>query len=157
MDGLQEHLRCIARQASPGGESPSRACMVVKTLLEASNTNTAIANQANSILSAIEQALTELLEQAKRQGELAPGTHCARLARLLQAQIIGLRSFAQREISSEQVAELAEDMAAMLDHYRARPLAPARSGPAPDIGTNGELSLSQQCVSITALCRCLPQ
>ena len=120
LDGLQEHLRCIARQASPGGESPSRACMVVKTLLEASNTNTAIANQANSILNAIEQTLTELLEQAKRQGELAPGTHCARLARLLQAQIIGLRSFAQREISSEQVAELAEDMAAMLDHYRAR-------------------------------------
>ena len=62
----------------------------------------------------------EVVEQAKRQGELAPGTHCARLARLLQAQIIGLRSFAQREISSEQVAELAEDMAAMLDHYRAR-------------------------------------
>jgi len=120
LDGLQEHLRCIARQASPGGESPSRACMVVKTLLEASNTNPVLANQANSILSAIEQALTELLEQAKLQGELAPGTHCARLARLLQAQIIGLRSFAQREISSEQVAELAEDMAAMLDHYRAR-------------------------------------
>ena len=120
LDGLQEHLRCIARQASPGGESPSRACMVVKTLLEASNTNTAIANQANSILNAIEQTLTELLEQAKTQGELAQGTHCARLARLLQAQIIGLRSFAQREIRPEQVAELAEDIAAMLDHYRAR-------------------------------------
>ena len=157
MDGLQEHLRCIARQASPGGESPSRACMVVKTLLEASNTNTAIANQANSILSAIEQALTELLEQAKRQGELAPGTHCARLARLLQAQIIGLRSFAQREISSEQVAEPCRRHGSHARSLSCPPLDPARSGPAPDIGTNGELSLSQQCVSITALCRCLPQ
>lgn len=119
LDGLQEHLRCIARQASPGGESPSRACMVVKTLLEASNTNTALANQANSILNAIEQTLTELLEQAKAQGELTHDTHCPRLARLLQAQIIGLRSFAQREIESEQVTDLAEDMIAMLDHYRA--------------------------------------
>lgn len=120
LDGLQDYLRHIAIQSSPGQESPSRACMIVKTLLEASNTNAAIADQVNTILSRIEASLRELLEQAKRQGELTPGTDCARLARFLQAQIIGLRSFAQRDTREEYVTELAEDMAAILDQYRAR-------------------------------------
>lgn len=94
--------------------------MIVKTLLEASNTNAAMADQANTILNAIEASLTELLEQAKGQGELVPDTDCARLARLLQAQLIGLRSFAQRDIDPEHVTGLADDMAAILDHYRIR-------------------------------------
>jgi len=120
LDGLQNYLRHMARQASPAEASPSRACMIVKTLLEASNTNTAIASQANAILDAIEQSLTDLFEQAQRQGELTPDTDCARLARLFQAQLIGLRSFAQRDIQPEQVTQLADDMAAMLDHFHAR-------------------------------------
>lgn len=120
LDGLQDYLRRIAIQSSPEQEAPSRACMIVKTLLEASNTNAAIADQVNAILSSIEVSLKELLEQAKSQGELMPDTDCARLARLLQSQIIGLRSFAQRDTRAEHVSELAEDMAAMLDQYRAR-------------------------------------
>ncbi|PXX92572.1 TetR family transcriptional regulator [Marinobacter vulgaris] len=120
LDGLQEYLRRVARQSSPGTDIPSRACMVVKTLLEASYTNTVVADQANTILHAIEQSLRELLEQAKMRGELDAGTDCARLARLLQAQLIGLRSFAQRDIEPEQVTDLAEDMASILDHYRVR-------------------------------------
>lgn len=120
LDGLQDYLRQIAVQSSPGREVPSRACMIVKTLLEASNTNAALAEQVNAILSAIEETLTELLAQAKSRGELAADTDCARLARFVQAQIIGLRSFAQRDISPEHVSELAEDMAATLEYYRAR-------------------------------------
>lgn len=120
LDGLQDYLRHIAIQSSPGQEAPSRACMIVKTLLEASNTNATIADQVNTILSRIEASLRDLLEQAKRQGELTSGTDCARLARFLQAQIIGLRSFAQRDTREEYVTELAEDMAAILDQYRAR-------------------------------------
>mgnify|MGYP005852214159 CR=1 FL=1 len=121
LDGLQNYLQEIARQASPGpGETPSRACMIVKTLLEASNTNTAIAAQANDLLNSIEQSLQDYLEQARAQGELQSNTDCARLARLFQAQIIGLRSFAQREISPEKVGQLADDMSALLDHHRNR-------------------------------------
>ncbi|NMT62871.1 TetR/AcrR family transcriptional regulator [Marinobacter orientalis] len=120
LDGLQEYLRRTARQSRPGTETPSRACMIVKTLLEASYTNTVVADQANTILHAIEQSLRELLEQAKTRGELVAGTDCARLARLLQAQLIGLRSFAQRDIEPEQVTDLAEDMASILDQYRVR-------------------------------------
>lgn len=120
LDGLQGYLRRIAQQSKPGEATPSRACMIVKTLLEASNSNSAMAEQANTILDAVEQSLVQLLEQAKMQGELAADTDCARLARLFQAQLIGLRSFAQRETHPEHVTSLAEDMAATLDHYRVR-------------------------------------
>lgn len=120
LTGLQDYLRHAALQSSPAGDPPSRACMIVKTLLEASNNNAAIADQANALMDSIEESLTELLEQAKQQGELARDADCARLARLLQAQLIGLRSFAQRKIPAEQITALADDMAAILDHVRAR-------------------------------------
>jgi len=94
--------------------------MIVKTLLEASNTNSAIAVQADTILNTIEQSFREALELAKIRGELKPDTDCPRLARLLQTQIIGLRSFAQRDTAAQNVTELAEDMAAILEQYRAR-------------------------------------
>lgn len=119
LDGLQDYLRYTGGQSKPGDNVPSRACMIVKTLLEASNTNPAIAVQADTILNTIEQSFRETLKLAKSRGELKPDTDCPRLARLLQTQIIGLRSFAQRDTAAQNVTELAEDMAAILEQYRA--------------------------------------
>lgn len=118
IDGLQDYLREIARACKPGGPMPSRACMVVKTLLETSNTHLPISQEVNRVLDVIEHRLGEVLEQAKYNGELKPDVDCKRLARLVQSQIIGLRSFAQRETSAPNVVELGEDMAGILDQYR---------------------------------------
>ena len=46
---------------------------------------------------------------------------CARLARLLQAQIMGLRAFATRDVPDEQIAALADDMSSLLDGFRVQP------------------------------------
>jgi AcrR family transcriptional regulator len=119
IDALQDYLRNIAIACHPGSSEPSRACMLVKTLLEASYTHSSIADQANGLLCDIERSIAATLERARERGELKPGTHCQRLARLIQAQIMGLRAFAQRETSAEQVSELADDMAALLESYRA--------------------------------------
>lgn len=120
VDGLKDYLRNIASACAPGTTTPSRACMIIKTLLELSNTHESLAGQTNRILAGIEQGFVELLEQAKNRGELTSGTDCPRLARLLQAQIIGLRSFAQRDTRARHVLELGDDMAAILDLYRVR-------------------------------------
>ena len=117
IEGLQAYLRNIV--CSTLSASPSRACMIVKTLLETSNTHGDLASQADQLLKAIEQTLTGLLEQAQTQGELAAGIDCARLARLVQAQIMGLRAIAERKLTGPQLADLAEDMAGILDGYRA--------------------------------------
>ncbi|MEX0604082.1 MAG: TetR/AcrR family transcriptional regulator [Marinobacter sp.] len=118
IDGLQDYLREIAMACAPGCPLPSRACMLVKTLLESSNTHPAINHQVNQILDAIEHRIGDVLERAKNNGELKPGVDCSRLARLIQAQIIGLRSFAQRNTRARDVVELGEDMANILDRYR---------------------------------------
>jgi AcrR family transcriptional regulator len=120
LDGLQAFLVKIARNCSDPGCAPARACLIVKTLLESSNTNTALYQEAKTVLAAIEDAFTELLKTARKQGELAPATNCRRLARLIQGQIMGLRSMAERDLSAIELEHLGQDMAAILDAYRVR-------------------------------------
>lgn len=119
VDGLQDYLRNIAVSCTKKGVAPSRACLIVKTLLESSNTHAGLSEQAQAILEAIEQSFEELLEQAKEWGELKERTKPDRLARLLQSQIMGIRSIAERNLSDEELVDLGEDMANILDAYRA--------------------------------------
>ncbi|KXS52855.1 TetR/AcrR family transcriptional regulator [Marinobacter persicus] len=119
VDGLQAYLRHVAMSCQQDA-CPSRACMIVKTLLETSHTNDTLANQAREVLAAIESTLASLLEQAQSRGELVPGTDCNRLARLLQSQIMGLRAMAERGLSEQQLAELADDMANLLEPHRTK-------------------------------------
>ncbi|MGB1949617.1 MAG: TetR/AcrR family transcriptional regulator [Marinobacter sp.] len=118
VDGLQDYLRNVATSCNPAIAAPSRACMIVKTLLEATNTHAVLAEQANSILAAIERSLTELLEQARARGELTSNTDCQRLARLIQGQIMGLRAMGERNLHAEALQQLGDDMASILDCYR---------------------------------------
>ncbi|EMP54723.1 TetR family transcriptional regulator [Marinobacter santoriniensis NKSG1] len=119
VDGLQDYLRNIAVSCTQKGVAPSRACLIVKTLLESSNIHAGLSEQAQAILKAIEQSFEELLEQAKERGELKERTKPDRLARLLQSQIMGLRSIAERNLPDEELVGLGEDMAQILDAYRA--------------------------------------
>jgi AcrR family transcriptional regulator len=118
MAGLEDYLRKIALAFAPGTPTPSRACLIIKTLLEISHKESPLGQQVNRILDGIEESLRTALELAADRGELEPGTDCARLARLVQSQIIGLRSYAQRETPAENIAQLGEDMAALLATYR---------------------------------------
>lgn len=120
LDGLQAYLVKIARKCSDPTCVPARACLIVKTLLEASSTNTELYEQAKAVLAAIEDGFTELLETARKQGELIPETDCRRLARLIQGQIMGLRSMAERDLPAMELEQLGQDMAAILDIYRVR-------------------------------------
>jgi len=120
IDGLQSYLQNIAIACHPGSPEPSKACMLVKTLLEASYTHNSISGQANELLKGVEMSIADALHIALDRGELKPSTDCDRLARFIQAQIMGLRAYAQRKTSAKQVSELAEDMAALLEPYRAK-------------------------------------
>ena len=119
LDGLQNYLSRIVQACTPDSNTPAKACMMVKTLLETSNTHSGISRQVNVLLQNVENSLAAILNRAKEAGELIASTDTERLARLLQAQIIGLRSFAQREITAQQVTDLAHDIIATLEPYRA--------------------------------------
>ena len=118
VDGLKDYLRSIAGRCGGEYTPPSRACMIVKTLLESKNTHAELAEQADSILAAIEHSIADLVEQARVKGELVQSVDSRRLARLLQAQIMGLRSMGERNLDLQAMQELGDDMAAILDGYR---------------------------------------
>ena len=118
LSGLKDYLRTVARSCADKGAAPSRACMIVKTLLEATNTHSGLSEQAQGILSAIEQSFEELLARAQQRGELTDTADTRRLARLLQSQIMGLRAMAERDLTPGQLEALGEDMARILDTYQ---------------------------------------
>ncbi|WP_439859144.1 TetR/AcrR family transcriptional regulator [Pseudomonas sp. MBLB4136] len=119
--GLQSYLRAVARLCLAAEPPPARACMLVKTLLEVNDQEPALQQQVNLILQGVEVRFAELLRLAQQAGELRPEVDCQRLARLLQAQLIGLRAFAQRDVPARHIDELSEDMLAMLEPYLASP------------------------------------
>lgn len=123
LEGLKSYIRSLpaqcARATEPDGP-PTAACMMVKTLLETGEDVPELRDTVNRLFDDIEQRLTGLLEQAVAEGELPENTDCGRLARLLQAQIIGLRSFAQRRIEPEKVRTLADDMLSLIDMAKHR-------------------------------------
>jgi hypothetical protein len=117
--GLKRYLGSFARTSSSKTPAPAQACMLMKTLLEVNAEDAILRNQAEAMLATLEQGLCDALEQAKAMGELRSDVDCPRLARLLQAQIIGLRAFAERDVPAAQVEAIADDIAGMLDAYRA--------------------------------------
>lgn len=127
LDGIRRYLRYLAggcASAGPDGDMPVPACMVVKTLLEVNTQDEALRHRANQLLAVVEERLYRELLAAQEAGELRPDVDCARLARLLQAQIMGLRSFAQRSVDAAQVAALADDMVDLIDAYAVAPAHP---------------------------------
>lgn len=117
--GLKRYLGSFAGTCSSTDQAPAHACMLMKTLLEVNAEDASLRNQAEAMLAALEQGLCDALEQARAMGELRSDVDCPRLARLLQAQIIGLRAFAERDVPAAQVEAIADDIAGMLDAYRA--------------------------------------
>lgn len=114
-EGLRSYLRKLATSSSGDSSPPARACMLVKTLLELNDAHTPLQARINSIFCLIENKFAAVLAEAQRNGEVSETLDCARMARLLQTQIMGLRSFAQREVPPEHVQMLADDMVSMLD------------------------------------------
>lgn len=115
VEGLKHYLRSFAEPCS--GHASPQACMLIKTLLEVNAEDVALRDKVQAMLAAFERRLCEVLEEAKAMGELKAEVNCPRLARLLQTQIIGLRAFAERDVTKEQTEAVANDMANLIDTY----------------------------------------
>lgn len=116
IEGLQSYLRALGRP--PGKKAPAQACLIVKTLLE-TEAESPPGIRARALLDAVEKHLCRQLEAARERGELASEVDSARLARLVQAQVIGLRTLAHKGGSPQQLQALADDLATSLERYRA--------------------------------------
>lgn len=114
--GLAAYLRQLGGLCDQA--IPSRACMLVKSLLEFGEREQAARDNVEALLAAMETRFIDGFAQAQQSGELDPRFDPIRLGRRLQAEVMGLRSFAQRDIDSAVVHALAEDMACSLESLR---------------------------------------
>lgn len=117
LTGLANHIRalgCVSDKALP-----SNACMLVKTVLEIPDASDVLRQKAEELMSDAEAAFTRQFQAAAACGELAEGLDPKRLGRRYQADVIGLRAYAQRSGSAEATAALADDIAAGIESLRA--------------------------------------
>lgn len=94
---------------------PSRACMLMKSLLELGEREAAAREHVETLLTGMETRFRQALDEARSRGELPEDLDTARLARRWQAEVMGLRAYAQRDVESRAVQQLAEDMARDLE------------------------------------------
>ena len=97
---------------------PSRACMLVKSLLELGAREQAALDKVEMLLSGMETRFIECFKKAQQIGEIDSQLDAVRLGRRLQAEVMGLRAFAQRDVESSTVHDLAEDMASSIEALR---------------------------------------
>ncbi|WP_201628439.1 TetR/AcrR family transcriptional regulator [Psychrobacter maritimus] len=131
--GLTELERILSHHESPllglaayvrqlGGirdkELPSQACMLVKSLLELGAREQAALQKVEMLLAGMETRFIDCFSAAQQLGELYSTLDATRLGRRLQAEVMGLRAFAQRDVDSEAVHALAEDMALSIEALR---------------------------------------
>ncbi|MGO1691559.1 MAG: TetR/AcrR family transcriptional regulator [Marinobacter sp.] len=114
--GLAAYLRDLGGLCDQ--ELPSRACMLVKSLLELGQREQIAWRKAEELLAGMEAFFTARFIAAQEAGELKPELDPVRLGRRLQAEVMGLRAFAQRDVDSAAVHALAEDMARSLEALR---------------------------------------
>lgn len=87
------------------------ACMLVKSLVEFGDREEAVRYRVEDLLSRMERRFTERLVQAQKAGEVAADLDPERLGRRLQADVVGLRTYAERDVDDDAVRDLAEDIA----------------------------------------------
>lgn len=118
LTALQAFIRDFTLGETGTGDEPAQACMLVKTLLEVTDEEELLAERVSELLTEIEEMFEDLLERARREGEIRPDVDPARLARLVQVQLIGLRSFLARRSPRARLEPLVDDICALLDDYR---------------------------------------
>lgn len=116
LTGLVAFLRGLADVSA--GDPQCRACMLVKTLLTATEADAAIAAQAEDYLERMEAAMEEMFQRAQARGEIAADADCRRLARRFQSDVTALKIAAQRGVAQEELAQMADDAAQYYEGLR---------------------------------------
>ena len=108
--GLTDYLRALGRGEL--GEDPVHACMLVKTLLDATPNDPAIANAARHYLDLMRAEIAAAFERARTAGEIQDDADAERLATRFQSDVTALRIEAHRGTDRAALAQLADGMAA---------------------------------------------
>jgi len=91
--------------------APSGMCMIVKSVAELTQSdNPELLANATSILERIEASFANIFQQAMDNGEISLEKDPAELARYLQIQIIGIRTYAQITNNTSAIEKFIDDI-----------------------------------------------
>ncbi|WP_417769564.1 TetR/AcrR family transcriptional regulator [Stappia sp.] len=116
--GLASHMRrlgCIVTD-----EPPSKACMLVKTLLELPENDRKLRQMTEDLIKDAEAVFRGAFQASKDAGEIDENADPDILAARLQSEIFGLRAYAQRAGSDRLVPRLAEGIAREIEALAVR-------------------------------------
>lgn len=116
--GLAAHVRRLG--CAPDAH-PTRACMLVKTLLETPEDDPTLRGKAEALMRDVESAFAAAFRAAREAGEIPPNSDPERLAHRLQAAIFGMRAYAARSDARDRVTGLAEDIAREIEDLASNP------------------------------------
>ncbi len=128
LTALAEFLRSFAK--AEADDPKRRACMVVRTMLDATEGEAALAVQSRHYLDKMTGEFRAIFDAAKAAGELPEDADTARLARRYQANLTALRIEAQRGLEAAALSDLSEDMACEIEAMRMKKGAESPSAPA---------------------------
>lgn len=109
LGGLKHFIRSAAIYNKKS--VPSGMCMIVKTVAELTqNDSPDLLADATNILEGVEISFTQLFQQAIDRGEINAKKDPVKLARYLQVQLIGLRTYAQVTNNMATVESFIDDV-----------------------------------------------
>ena len=102
--GLEAFMRNVI--VDRHDSNPSELCMLVKTLSELGDDHPELMDQTRDLMKRTEDRFTEVLERARSQGEIPDSSDPRILARHLQVQMIGLRTYMKTSRNPATVSDL---------------------------------------------------
>ncbi len=111
-DSPLEALKHFVRNIVIGCQStaPSGMCMLVKTIAELTDEHEDLLNQAKEKMATVESKFTDIIQSAIDKGELDKSNDPAKLARYVQVQIIGLRTYVRASNNLAAGDEMIDDL-----------------------------------------------
>lgn len=105
-------IRAFFRQTllRKGGAAPSELCLLAKSLSELEDGEAELLRETRELLAATEAQLRALVQRAQADGELPATVRADLLARQLQVQLIGLRSYLRASGDAAAVAEVVDNL-----------------------------------------------
>ncbi|MEL0629562.1 TetR/AcrR family transcriptional regulator [Psychromonas aquatilis] len=87
-------------------QAPSGMCMLAKTISELTEDNADLLSEAKRLLTIIEDSFASTLLEAQQMNEIPSHKDCQQLARNLQVQIMGLRTYSRVNYQPEIIANM---------------------------------------------------
>lgn len=112
LEGLKLFMKNIVIESQC--TAPNGMCMLAKTVAELTSDQQDLLDAAKSSLKRMEAAFTSLLIQAQVVGEVAPDKAPKELARCVQVQIAGLRTYAKIHESDAPLEHMIDEI---FSHY----------------------------------------